>query len=212
MRILLISIFFLLTLTALTFIARLLCAFISPQIASTMRRHPICHVIWGAFAIIGIVAVFGPFHPGNWPPDWVERKQQRRLLTERVATAGGWEALKQACTLLVEQHPNDPFYWHRFIGTNALPAAIAALEPLSVQFFPPGILPHESLNPPVPVVQIKIFGMPSTGGNASPYLGLSVVCSTNTDAYEPRRGESKGVPGNRHTTFRKVADNVFEVY
>lgn len=54
--------------------------------------------------------------------------------------------------------------------------------------------------------------MPSTGGNASPYLGLEVACSTNTGLYQPKRGSSGGVPGNRHSTFRQVAENVFEIY
>jgi hypothetical protein len=145
-------------------------------------------------------------------PDWVERRTQRRLLSESIESVGGWDALKRDCSLLVEQHKDDGLQWFRHGDTNALPAAVATLKPMEVRFYPPGSLRGSQNDTTVPVVRIRIFGMPSTGGNASPYLGLEVVCSTNTSAYEPRRGYSGGVPGNRHSTFRRVTENVFEIY
>jgi len=177
-------------------------------------RKPASPLTILAWILFGVV-IFVYFFPGllmAWPPDWVERRTQRRLLSERIESVGGWDALRRDCALLVEQHKDAGVQWFRHGDTNTLPAAIAALKPWEIRYYPPGSLRGSQQDTAIPVVRIRLFGMPSTGGNASPYLGLEVVCSTNTSAYEPRRGYSGGVPGNRHSTFRRLAENVFEIF
>ena len=171
--------------------------------------------------LILFLFVFFPMFAVYWPPDWVERHTQRRLVRERVMSVGGWDALKRACALLAQLHKTNGFAWDYGRQwdadgnwrTNALPPAIAALNPKEVSLD----LPHPSRGGAdedltVPVVRFKLFGLHRTGGNDSPYFGLEVVCSTNTHAYEPKRGENVGVTGNRHSTFSKVVENVFEIY
>jgi len=181
--------------------------------------RPQNHFTWTHVAILLGVVVFIYFvprllnsFPSGLPPDWIERRSQRRLVLERIQSIGGWDALKRDCALLVEQHKNENFYWSRSSSTNALPAAIAALKPMEVRFYPPGVFGGSNQDTLVPVVRIRIFGLHATGGNSTPYLGLEVVCSTNTGAYEPKRGNSGGASGNRYSTFRRVAENVFEIY
>ena len=146
-----------------------------------------------------------------WPPDWIDRHDQRRVLYERVQSAGGWDALKRDCAKLVDEN-RDGLRWSRGSRDYKPPAAIAALKPKEIVYYPPGSVKGTAFDTAVPVVRIRIFGLPSTGGHAAPYLGLHVVCSTNAAAYEPPRGSGEGAPGNRYTTFRKVAENVFEIY
>jgi hypothetical protein len=54
--------------------------------------------------------------------------------------------------------------------------------------------------------------MHSTGGHSTPYFGLEIVCSTNAAEYPPKSGNSGDVSGNRHSTYNKVADGIFEIY
>jgi hypothetical protein len=110
----------------------------------------------------------------------------------------------------VEQ--NDVVQWQGKRTSNLveLPAPLAALEPETVTFYPPSVLALSNELPQIPVVRIKLFGMPSTGGNASPYLGLEVVCDPGATDYRP--SPAIGAPGNRHTMYRKVAEAIYEVY
>lgn len=146
----------------------------------------------------------------SWPPDWVERRSQRTLLQARVEAAGGWDRIREACGQLVEQ--NDVVQWkgRRTNNLVELPAPLAALEPETVTYYPPAILSQLKEAHQIPVVRIKLFGMPSTGGNASPYLGLEVVCDPGATDYRP--SPAIGAPGNRHTMYRKVAEAIYEVY
>ena len=43
------------------------------------------------------------FTVNSWPPDWIERKTQRKLLQQRVEAVGGWDAVRQACITLAER-------------------------------------------------------------------------------------------------------------
>ncbi len=141
----------------------------------------------------------------NWPPDWVERRTQRNLLQTRVEAAGGWDRIREACEQLVEQ--NDVVQWQGRRTNNLveLPASLAALEPETVTFYPPSVLGHSKETPPIQVVRIKLFGMPST-----PYLGLEVVCDPGATDYRP--SPAVLAPGNRRTTYRKVAEAIYAVY
>ncbi len=199
-------------LAALTFFVRLACAQFSNTVAEQVKKRPVIHGIWGLFALGGIMMVVWVLNPGLWPPDWLERRSQRRLLAERVQAAGGWDAVKRDCASLVENHSTEPFSWFRGGSTNPLPQALAALKPIEIRYYPPEMLRNTQHETTAEVIRIRLFGLPSTGGNAIPYFGLEVVCGTNASAYEPQRGSRGGVPGNRHSTFRKITDNVFEIY
>lgn len=168
------------------------------------------------FAIIGvlitsIVSQFGLRLVFQWwPPDWVERRTQRRILQERIQAAGGWEVIRRDCIQLSNQHDDGIFYWSRG-HTNALPGGISKLKPMEVRFTSPKNLQQNKDYPKVPFVRIKLFGTHSTGGHSSPYLGLEVVCDTNALNYRPEAHHNVA-PGNRYTTYRRIADGIFEVY
>jgi hypothetical protein len=127
-----------------------------------------------------------------WPPASVERRTQRQRLTERVQLAGGWDVIRRGCIVLAEQNTNG-FYsnWH----DPNLPPAIVALRPIFVQYEPtPGR------------VSMRIFGIHST-----PYFGLEVV-TRKAESYKPGEGYGIGVIGNYHSTFREVAEGIYEIY
>ena len=63
----------------------------------------------------------------------------------------------------------------------------------------------------VPVFRIKVFGVHATGGNSSPYLGLEVVCDPEAQNYRPRPSQG-GADGNCYSTYRKVAEGIYEIY
>ena len=125
-------------LATLTFVIRLACAPFSAKVSAEMRRHPIVHWIWGGSALIGVL-VFMDFLNPWWPPSWVERRGQRQKVLERVEAAGGWSAIQRDCDSLAAQYRDGIFYWHRF-ATNALPPALAALDPWEVRFDSPTVL------------------------------------------------------------------------
>lgn len=231
MRIALTMLFIVCPIAALTFIVRLACAPFSTKVSDEMRRHPVVHWIWGCFAFGGALLFLGVLNPAAWPPPSVERREQRQKVLERVQSVGGWDAVRGGCEALVTNYP-DGLTWfpphsnawvypnpqtepHKYYVTNLdygpLPAAVAALKPKEIRFYPPRLLRDFKDEPQVAVVRIKIFGIHSTGGHSTPYFGLEVPCGTGAERYEPRPSQG-GVSGNRHTSFRKVADGVFEIY
>ena len=106
-------------------------------------------------------------------------------------------AIRRDCIALAEQNPNG---FHSHWGDTSLPPAILALRPRTVEYHP-----HYGR------VSMRVFGVHSTGGHSTPYLGLEVVTDKRTD-YKPGEGYGGGVIGNRHTTFREVAEGVYEIY
>jgi hypothetical protein len=231
MRIALTMLFIVCPIVALMFFVRLVCAPFSPKVSDEMRRHPVIHWVWGGFAFLGVLLFLGILNPMWWPPLSVERRGQRQKVLERVQTAGGWEVVRLGCEMLVTNYP-DGLTWfpphsnawvypnpqaepHRYYVTNLdygpLPPAVAALNPREIQFYPPRFLRDFKDESQVALVRIKIFGMHSTGGHSTPYYGLEVPCGTGAESYTPRSSQG-GVSGNRHTSFRKVADGVFEIY
>jgi hypothetical protein len=132
-----------------------------------------------------------------------ERQHQRELLASRVAQAGGWEALRRDGLALMEKHKDDSFFqWHKW-STNTLPASLAALKPWYVDYES-----HQS--PKVELVRIKVFGMHSTGGHSTPYLGVEVVTGPGSGDYLPKPVEAAS--GNAHTRFSKMAEGIYEIY
>lgn len=114
---------------------------------------------------------------------------------------------------MMEQH-TDYYVWDRR-ATNALPETIAALKPMSVEYFPSKYLSEmkdgKFTDPPnVRLVRIRVFGMHSTGGHSTPYFGLEIVAGAGSKDYAPRRHE--GVSGNRHVNYNRVAEDIYEIY
>ena len=208
--------FLLIPLFGLMFFIRVLLGPFSPKILEQMRKRPILHTIWGLFAVLSFYFIF-VFTPAG-PPAWVDRIDQRNKLQERVKTAGGWDLIRRDCTLFVSNR-NEFFYWfppatnvqvtwfsnnvamHYTTNENygTLPPALAALKPREMRYYPP-------------VLKIRLFGMHSTGGHSTPYFGLEVVCGTNIPEYRPNKGNSGGVSGNHHSTFKKIAEGIYEIY
>jgi hypothetical protein len=156
---------------------------------------------------------------GLWPPFWLEHHRQQQEVSKRIQSIGGWEALKRDAVLLAKQNNEAGFLWLRgksFLAnegfTNyALPPAFAALNPSQVRLFNPRRLSQQfGDGPDVEVVEIKIFGMHSIGGHSTPYYGLELVRGPGTNEYRPQA--SRTALGNAHSTYRKIIDNVYEVY
>jgi hypothetical protein len=196
------------------FFVRFLLGPFSPKIWEQMRKHPILHVIWGLFAVLSFYFIF--VYTG--PPAWVERIDQRKRLQERVNAAGGWDMVRRDCALFVSNR-TDSFYWYpsatnvhftsfsNGIAVNyltnldygTLPPALAALKPREIRYHPPAM-------------QIRLFGMHSTGGHSTPFFSLEIVCSTNAAEYHSQNGINGGVSEKSRSTYRQVADGVFEIY
>jgi hypothetical protein len=156
------------------------------------------------FIVILLVIFYCPLFFANfltwWPPIPVERHAQREKLAERVQVAGGWDAVRQDCISLAEQHTNGFYsHWHE---TNDLPRAIVALKPLMVEYAPQ-----------YGCISMRIFGIHSTGGHSTPYFGLEIDTSTNSTGYKHGTGyDNGGVIGNYHSIANQVADGIYEIY
>jgi hypothetical protein len=200
----------------LMFFVRVVFGPFSPKIIGQMRKHPIMHVVWGLFAICSFYFLFVLAPSGS--PAWMDRIDQRKKLAERVQSAGGWDAVRRDCEMLAS-NKTEPFEWYppwtnaqvttflngaeihysTNIDYGPLTPAVATLKPREIRYYSG-------------VMRIRLFGMHSTGGHSSPYFGLEIVCGTNNDGYHPHQGDSGGVDGNSHSTYRKVAEGIFEIY
>ena len=135
-----------------------------------------------------------------FPPAWYERRGQEQKLTERVLSAGGWDAVRRDRIVLAEQHTSGFYYTH--FDTNDLPKSITVLRPLSVMY--------SAKNG---CVRMRIFGIHATGGHSTPYFGLEVDTSTNSMGYEHGTGyDNGGVIGNHHSIAKPVAHGIYEIY
>lgn len=144
-----------------------------------------------------------------FPPTWWERQVQRKEVLARVQSVGGWDALRKDCVLLAKQCQGEVSQWDDR-HTNGLPAAIIALKPRRVEFYPPKQRPHFN-NSDFPIVRITIFGAHSTGGRGIPWLGLDVVCAARSGTnYQTHRQRSE--TPLRYWRYRKVVDDVYEFF
>jgi hypothetical protein len=195
------------------FLIRLIAALFSTTVRGLIAKRPRLHLLWGFLAFFCFVGVQSFLQTG-WPPPAARLHNQIKILEERVQTNGGWEVLRQDCVFLMEQQ-KDEFHdwsWH---NTNGLPASIAALKPMDVQYLPPQYLGElkdgKFTTPPKAyVVRIRVFGMPSTGGHAIPYLGLEVVMGDGAANYLPKPAEAAS--GNRRMHYKKITENIYEIY
>jgi hypothetical protein len=165
-------------------------------------------VVWGPLVLL-IICLSLPSLANVWPPNWIERRTQRKQVWERIESVGGWAALQRDCDVLVEQYRGNVFRWSQY-DTNKLPRTLAVLKPWDVQFYSPTVLRDFKNAPEVPVVRIKIFGVHSTGGHSTPYFGLEVV-SGLVGNYRPRPSGG-GVSGNCYHTYRRVTEGIYEIY
>jgi hypothetical protein len=151
-------------------------------------------------SVVSFIAVFSSWYSLWWPPPSIQRRSQRETLVERVQAAGGWDAVRRDCISFSLQHTNGfESHWR---DTNGLPKAIAALRPLLVQYDPP----HGCVN-------VRIFGIHSTGGHSTPYFGLEIDTSTNSAGYKHGTGyDNGGVIGNHHSVANQVVDGIYEIY
>ena len=187
-------------LAAILLIIRLVVARFSKKVSEQIKKHPVVHIIWGIFALLGILVFFGILNPEMWPPASVERREQRAKIMVRVQAAGGWDAIRRDCMTFAAQNTNG-FYSH-WRDTNGLPPAIVTLKPMTVEY-----------EPAYGCVCMRIFGMHSTGGHSTPYFGLEVDTSSNSASYNHGTGYNNGgVIGNHHSTAEKVADGIYEIY
>jgi hypothetical protein len=195
---------------ALLFLARLVSAAISSKVSGQMQRHPIIHLIWGCFAIVGALVFTGTLDPGAWPPASIERRTQRQKVLDRVEGAGGWEALRRECIAFAET--NEMIQWSRWHTNDspALPPILMALQPQQVYYVSPKVLGPLSGEPKIPIIRIKVFGMHSTGGHSIPYFGLEVIATSSPVDYTPKA--SPAASGNGHLDHRKVSEGVYEIY
>jgi hypothetical protein len=204
-------------LAALLFFVRLLCAPFSPRILKQMSRYRKLHFLWGCCAITAACFLYLAVHPSAWPPVWLERRAQRQELLERVNSAGGWAALKRDCDAFADARRDDshPFIWYPGLDNNALPPAMLALKPRSIEFYPRKVLRQFGANGSQwfgsnVVVRLSVFGAHSTGGHDQPALGLDVLCESGVSSYSPEHLRS--TTPLRYWHYRKLADNIYEFY
>jgi hypothetical protein len=168
-------------------------------------------VVSALLAVLTATILLLPALPSfRGPPAFVERRGQRQKVLERIQSAGGWTAIQKDCDTLVEQYRESAFIWD-WAATNALPSALAALKPQEVRFYSLRILRDFKDEPQVAVVRIKIFGLASTGGHATPYFGLEVVSGAGAEPYRPRPSRG-GAPGNAYRSYSPVTDRIYEIY
>lgn len=208
------------------FLIRFLCGPFSPKILEQVTRHPIAHGVWAFFAVVCTFVLYIAWHPSTWPPTWWERRTQRHEVFKRVAAAGGWEAVRRGCEALVTAkpdgfdwfpprtgvwvypYPQNGFHYVTNLDYGPLPPIVAALQPKEIRFVP--IRTDEFKNLP-PVVQLKIFGMHSTGGHSTPSYALEVPCGSGAMKYDPAASPF-ATYGGSHFRFKKIAQGIYEIY
>jgi len=140
--------------------------------------------------------------------DKADRINQHKTVVARIQAAGGWAAVQRECDALAQRNRDDQFMWFGPNGdTNALPPAIAALQPKEVVCCSPSDLGSLYLKRSFSVVRIKMFGEYGTGRREIPSFWLEVVSGTNADGYTPH-----GVYGVRYANYEKVTNWIYEVY
>ena len=198
-------------------VVRILAGSFSSRSAERRRILPDFQAALGMLALGGL---YWAYLTGQWGlPNWAYRSTQRRMVLERVEAAGGWNAVHEGCQTLLSSNP-DIYEWRlgnqqllsvdsktfgflTNVGSQTVPIAIRKLSPSYIKFeFTPKV-------PGTTVLQVKMFGLLSSGGHSIPYYGLEVVLGSNVASYRPK----KGVNTDIHSwSYRKVAEGVYEVY
>jgi hypothetical protein len=161
------------------------CAFapFSKIFASKVRSRPIAHVIWSIVGIISLallLLVFGIEPPGLYRLVLLfEKPHQRRVVFERVQSAGGWDTLRKESEDLLDKHRGGNFLWNKW-QTNMPPltSALAALKPQTVWV-------DERSNLP-PILRVDVFGMWHTGSEPTPYYGIWITRNALAATFNPQ--------------------------
>lgn len=136
-----------------------------------------------------------------WPPHWLERIDQRKIVRERVLDAGGWTAIRKDCEAIVQTNAATGFEWFRQPNGQepALPKSLSALQPRMVQLWPE--------QNGMQSIQIQIFGAHATGGRGEDSYYLKVVCLPTPNFRSPFEvsPNAKVQHGNR-----ELADGIYE--
>jgi len=137
--------------------------------------------------------------PSFWPPRWMERRDQRKQVIQRVEAAGGWAKLVQDTQILLAT--NDSPYVRispRWETNFVLPTTIATLKTRDVEL--------SKMEGPSTAL-LHIFGYHSTGGRGQANYWLFVV---------EEGSEKKAIESLRsrfsNRTIRQITNSVFEVY
>jgi hypothetical protein len=84
-----------------------------------------------------------------------------------------------------------------------------ALQPQEIYYVSSKFRTGVPGEPRMPIVQIKVFGMHSTGGHSTPYFGLDVVTTPSTE-YAPNA--HRAAYGYAQRNYRKVSEGVYEIF
>jgi hypothetical protein len=136
-----------------------------------------------------------------WPPHWLERMQQRKIVMQRVQAAGGWETIRKDCKKIVVANATNGFEWYKGLKDEPpLPKSLAALNPRQVNLWPEANGMQS--------IRIQIFGGHATGGRGQDFFILKVLCPLppNVRSSFKSGSESKAESGDR-----KIVDNIFEI-
>jgi len=140
-------------------------------------------VLLFAFAVLAaILLILFPNSKIAWPLEsLIERRQICSAARARVAAAGGWLKVEQACLNFItngfDSSQHALYYSHgKRISTNSLPPIIETLQPMYLR--------TTSDQNGVHFLEIVLHGIGRTGTYAEPYYGILVVC-TNRPDYVP---------------------------
>lgn len=150
-------------------------------------------------------------------PDWMELGIERFQVRKMIRNGGGWAALQRDCNALATKYKDDSFGFRWYKNgppddTNSLPTAIAALNPMMVEFLSPKMMQGLGAGGGTNlVVRISIFGHHTTGRHEKPWLGLDVLCGssvTNYSSVDPH----PFAPNSWNWQYRKIVDGIYEHY
>jgi hypothetical protein len=216
--------FIFVTIIGLAFFLQALRGLFSSGIRQQIRRHPILHILWAVFGVLAVFLFLLPAFIVSWPPTFIERGEQRRIVAKRIEAGGGWMALKNACGLLAS-NALDGFVLRRsqrdgqevFVLTTInmesvipVPTVISNLRPRYLEYDGRQSLRSGEPETEVQVIRFRVLGGHATGGHSRPYYGLEVVFGPGGDMYRPKPGG--GVIGNSHYNYRLIAPGIYEVF
>jgi hypothetical protein len=133
--------------------------------------------------------------PTWWPPQWLQRSQQRREVLRRIELAGGWERLTAEATMFAATNDLATERFVRFSTNANLPPSFAILKPYYIE-----ANPGQTTN-------TLLFSIFFGGRRGSSYALFVVAGRPQTEAVEVLRA---GVAGA--STIRQIANGVYEVY
>ncbi len=134
-----------------------------------------------------------------WPPQWIERREQRNRVALRIVEAGGFSNLVQACAAFASTNQSSTYLVSSFHTNVVYPREMLVMKPRQIRC--------EQWKG-IAVVKLQLFGMHSSGGRDTPFYSLIVVTEKTpgdvTDTLEHDLGGRMSI--------RKLAEGVFEVY